>query len=220
MRGTDNNYQQLVNKLSSGLEHLDISCGGDIKDKLIRYVYILEKWNRTYNLTAIRQPEKMVTYHLLDSLSVLPYIKGPRIIDVGAGAGLPGIPMAILLADNTLTLVDSNAKKTRFMRQVVSELKLSNVSVLQARAEDLPANVLYDTVISRAFAAVNDMLRMAGHLSQPDGKILAMKGLEPTEEIKAILADYEVEKVVKLSVPGLDAQRHLVQITRCPPMNG
>ena len=206
------NYQELVSILSNGLDLLGIHCGSDIQDKLISYVYILEKWNRVYNLTAIRQAEKMVTYHLLDSLSVLPYIKGPDIVDIGAGAGLPGIPIAILLPEFDITLVDSNAKKTRFMQQVVSELKLTNVSVVHSRVEDLPVNSFYDTVISRAFAAVNDMLNVAGYLCKPDGKILAMKGVEPIEEIKDIVAGFRVEKMIKLTVPGLDAQRHLVQM--------
>ena len=206
------NYQDLVNLLSNGLDSLDIHCNSDIHDKLISFVYILKKWNQVYNLTAIRELEKMVTCHLLDSLSVLPYIKGPQIVDVGAGAGLPGIPIAILLPEDEFTLVDSNAKKTRFMQQVVSELKLINVSVLHSRVEDLPSNCLYDTVISRAFAAVNDMLRAAGHLCRQDGKILAMKGIEPIEEIKDLATGFKVEKVIELRVPGLEAQRHLVQL--------
>ena len=176
-------YQDLANILSNGLHRLEIRSNSEIQDKLISFIYILEKWNQVYNLTAIRKLEKMVTHHLLDSLSVLPYIKGPKIVDIGAGAGLPGIPIAILLPEDEFTLVDSNAKKTRFMQQVVSELKLINVSVLHSRVEDLPSNCRYDTVISRAFAAVNDMLRAAGHLCHQDGKILSMKGIEPIEEI-------------------------------------
>lgn len=206
------NHQDLVNILSNGLDRLEIHSNSDIQDKLITFVYILEKWNQVYNLTAIRKLEKMVTHHLLDSLSVLPYIKGAQIVDIGAGAGLPGIPIAILLPEDEFTLVDSNAKKTRFMQQVVSELKLTNVRVLHSRVEDLPPKCLYDTVISRAFAAVNDMLRAAGHLCRQDGKILAMKGMEPIEEIKDLAAGFKVDKIIDLNVPGLDAQRHLVQI--------
>jgi len=205
-------YPELVDDLSTGLEQLEICCGSDIQDKLISYVYILEKWNRTYNLTAIRQTTKMVTYHLLDSLSVLPYVKGPNIVDVGAGAGLPGIPIAILLPEYEVTLVDSNAKKTRFMQQVVSELNLINVGVVHSRVEDLPSNLQYDSVISRAFAAVNDMLNVAGRLCKPDGKILAMKGVKPKAEIEDILSGFRLEKMIKLMIPGLDAQRHLLQI--------
>jgi len=206
------NYQILLEDLSNGLDLLEIRRSSDIQDRLISYLTILDKWNRTYNLTAVRQIAKMVRVHLLDSLSVLPYVKGPNIVDVGAGAGLPGIPIAILLPNFEVTLVDSNAKKTRFMQQVVSELNLINVEVVRARVEDLPSNSQYDSVISRAFAAVNDMLNAAGHLCKPEGKILAMKGCKPTTEIEALLPDFRLEKMIKLSIPGLDAQRHLLQI--------
>ena len=183
----DAEFSSLKNILSHGLDNLEIVCDSDIQDKLITYIYILKKWNRIYNLSGIRELEKMVTYHLLDSLSILPYIKGPQILDIGSGAGLPGIPLALLLPANTVTLVDSNSKKTRFMQNAVSELGIKNSRVLHTRIENESMERQYDTVISRAFATVNDMLCKAGRLCKPDGQILAMKGAEPTQELANLI---------------------------------
>ena len=154
----------------------------------------------------------MVTHHLLDGLAVLPYLGEGPVLDVGAGAGLPGIPLAIMRPDQEFTLLDSNAKKTRFMRQAVIDLGLRNVNVVQQRVGALPTKKKYATVISRAFASLADMLTLAGHLCRPSGAILAMKGEYPTAELQALPAGFTLQAVIPLEIPGLEAQRHLVHI--------
>ena len=166
----------------------------------LAYLELLIKWNKAYNLTAVRDPAQMVTRHLLDSLAVLPYINGSHVIDVGSGAGLPGIPLALMCPERQFTLLDSNNKKTRFMTQAVIELGLKNVVVKHCRVEQL-AEPPFDTVISRAFATIADMLTVAGHLAGTDGKYLAMKGVFPEEELAALPPGYHAEVVHTLQVP-------------------
>lgn len=182
------------------------------RNRLLQYVQLLVKWNSVYNLTAVRDPQEMVTRHLLDSLSLLPYLQGARMLDIGTGAGLPGLPLAVARPDLDCTLLDSNAKKTRFVVQAVGELALKNVDVVQMRAEQYRPAVLFDTLVSRAFASIADMLTAARHLCAPRGRFLAMKGSYPEDELAAIPADYTTE-VVALTVPGLDAARHVVIVT-------
>ena len=183
------------------------------RQRLLAFVRLLAKWNAAYNLTAVRDPEEMITRHLLDSLVLLPYLQGPRVLDIGTGPGLPGIPLAVSRPDYYFTLLDANAKKTRFVTQAVGELGLKNVEVVQARVENYRPEQKFDTLVARAFSSIADMLNNAQHLCAPGGRFLAMKGVYPEEELAAIPADFAVSEVVVLKVPGLDAARHLAIIT-------
>lgn len=178
--------------------------------RLLAFQSELEKWNLTYNLTAIRDPQEMVTRHLLDSLTVLPLLHGPRVLDVGAGAGLPCIPIAIVAPDLHLVGIDSVGKKVRFMRHAQRTLALSNFEPLEGRVEDLPATLPFDTITSRAFASLADFFRLTRHLLSPDGQWLAMKGKLDADETAAIPADVEIVEVRRLNVPGLNEARHAV----------
>jgi 16S rRNA (guanine527-N7)-methyltransferase len=209
--------QSLEDLLARGLAAQGLECDQAAQQRLITFVHLLQKWNKVYNLTAIRDPQQMLIRHILDSLSILPYLQGPRIIDVGAGAGLPGIPLALLSPHYTFVELDSVAKKTRFMQQAVIELGLANVSVQTARAEELPENAHYDTVMTRAFASLADMIAKAGRLCAPGGRLLAMKGNYPEQELADIPPTFSVQGVHKLSVFGLDEQRYLVQLSPCAP---
>jgi 16S rRNA (guanine527-N7)-methyltransferase len=177
---------------------------------LERYLDLLEKWNRVYNLTAIRERSRMVTHHLLDSLAVLPHLRGPRVLDVGSGAGLPGIPIAIAGPALQVTLLESNHKKSAFLTQAVAELSLANVQVVTERVESWQPEARFDTIVSRAFAELGEFVALAGRLLAPQGVLAAMKGVHPFEEIERLPQGYRVERVVRLGVPGLDAERHLV----------
>jgi 16S rRNA (guanine527-N7)-methyltransferase len=177
---------------------------------LERYLDLLEKWNRVYNLTAIRERSRMVTHHLLDSLAVLPHVRGPRVLDVGSGAGLPGIPLAVAGPSLHVTLLESNHKKSAFLTQAVAELQLANVQVVTERVESWRTEVRFDTIVSRAFAELGEFASLAGRLLAPQGVLAAMKGVHPFEEIERLPQGIRVEQVVRLHVPGLDAERHLV----------
>ncbi len=184
------------------------------QEKLIRYVELLEKWNKTYNLTAVRKPEEMVTRHLLDSLSICPYLRGNSILDVGTGAGLPGIPLSIVFPERQFTLLDSNNKKTRFVVQAVSELELPNVDVVQSRVEEYETKVPFDTITTRAYAAISDMVQQTSHLMASDGVFLAMKGTNPHAEMGELPPNYIIENNHLINVPDLDEERHLLEIKR------
>jgi 16S rRNA (guanine527-N7)-methyltransferase len=177
---------------------------------LERYLDLLEKWNRVYNLTAIRERSRMVTHHLLDSLAVLPHLRGPRVLDVGSGAGLPGIPIAIASPALKVSLLESNHKKSAFLTQAVAELRLANVQVVTERVESWQTEARFDTIVSRAFAELGEFASLAGRLLAPDGVIAAMKGVHPFEEIERLPTGFRVREVVRLRVPGLDGERHLV----------
>jgi 16S rRNA (guanine527-N7)-methyltransferase len=185
-----------------------------LRDPLLAFLHLLEKWNAAYNLTAVREPEKMVTHHVLDSLAVIPHLRGPRIIDIGAGAGIPGIPLALACPEYEFVLLDSNAKKTRFITQAINELGLTNAGVERARAEDYRPARLYDTVISRAFASLAEMLEMTQHLGAPHGVFVAMKGNYPEDELGAVPPSFRIDGVEPVQVPELNAQRHVVLIRR------
>lgn len=178
------------------------------------YLNLLEEWNRVYNLTAITEREQMQTLHLLDSLSVLPYITGQRLIDVGTGAGLPGMILAIARPDLEVTLLDSAGKKTRFLQQAKAALKLNHVTVVNARVEDYHPDQLFDQVISRAFSELTKFLICTEHLCKPGGEFLAMKGQRPDKELETLPSNFNVKAIHRLEVPGLDAQRHLITIER------
>lgn len=183
-------------------------------DALSHYLCLMRKWNDTYNLTAITDPKKMVIYHLLDSLAISPYIMGESIIDVGSGAGLPGIPLAIVFPDKQVTLLDSNSKKTRFLNQVKLELNLKRVEVVHNRAENYQPLHCFDVVVTRAFSSIHAMLLATKHLCCEDGKFLAMKGVYPAEELSALPDGFVVESVHRLNIPDLDAERHLICIKK------
>lgn len=196
--------------LSSGLDSLDLSGSQEAVPKLLDYLALMIKWNKTYNLTAIREPEKMLTHHLLDSLAVIPYLYGKTIADIGSGAGLPGIPIALLKPDLQVALVEANQKKATFLRQACIQLKIANATVHCERVESWQPPMKYQMVISRAFSDLALFVRVAAHLCESGGVMLAMKGVYPHEEIRALTTDVNVERIIPLSVPELEAERHLV----------
>lgn len=198
-------------KLEQGLNALSLDIGSERTDALMRFINLIVKWNKAYNLTAVRDPLEMVSLHILDSLAILPYLQGPRVADIGTGAGLPGIPLAVCLPDCHFTLVDSNSKKTRFVQQAVLELKLKNVEVVHSRVELLQPAELFSTVICRAFASMNDILQLTGHLLAEDGVLLAMKGQQPDQELIDLAETYSV---IPLTVPGIDAERCLIRLEK------
>lgn len=200
---------KLEKLLQQGLREMRLDLAAPVQKKLLNFLELLEKWNRAYNLTAVRDPEQMVPRHLLDSLTVLPYLQGPRVLDIGTGAGLPGIPLALARPDLEFTLLDSNAKKTRFATQALHELGLKNVVVQQERVEKFHPETKFDTLIARAFASIPDMLAASRHLCAPHGRFLVMKGVFPQEELAAVTDGYRPE-VKSLRIPGLDAARHVV----------
>ena len=194
--------------LVSGLEALNLSLSDDKIEQLLDFIKLIEKWNKAYNLTAIRDREAMVRLHLLDSLAIVPFIEGKRVIDIGTGAGLPGIPLAVYFPEIEFVLLDSNAKKTRFVQQAILELKLKNVSVCHNRVEQYHPEKSFDTVITRAFAGLSDIVELTAHLLSKDGVLLAMKGQAP-DVPKLESAKMELYPV---NVPGITAERCLVKI--------
>jgi 16S rRNA (guanine527-N7)-methyltransferase len=204
---------KLEQRLHQGITELGLDLPAAAEPKLLQYLQLLAKWNQAYNLTAVRDSHDMVTRHLLDSLAVLPYLRGPRVLDIGTGPGLPGIPLALARPEYAFTLLDANAKKTRFVTQAVGELGLKNVEVVQTRVENYRPEQKFDTLVSRAFSNIADMLANTRHLCARHGQFLAMKGVYPEKELAAIPADYAVAEVVALQVPGLVGARHLAIIT-------
>ncbi|MEO5862540.1 MAG: 16S rRNA (guanine(527)-N(7))-methyltransferase RsmG [Burkholderiales bacterium] len=199
--------------LAAGLAALGIDMPESDQLRLNRYVGLIEKWNKVHNLTAIRAPQQMLAHHLLDSLAILPYLGAARsLVDVGSGAGLPGIPLAIALPELAVTLVDSNHKRHAFQKQCKAELVLNNTTVVHRRVEDYRSEFGFDVVISRAFSDLGEFIRAARHLCAKGGSLLAMKGLYPHEEIAKLPDDARVVQVTELQVPGLDANRHLLVI--------
>lgn len=197
-------------KLAGGLEEMGLDLDAATQLRLLKYVVLIQKWNKVYNLTAVREPEKMVTQHLLDSLAVLPHIVGRRIIDVGTGPGLPGIPLALANPGLEITLLDSNHKKTCFLRQAGLELGLNNATVVCERVESWRPEEKYDVVISRAFSDLAEFVGLALHLCNDTGRMLAMKGVYPHEELTRLPTTVALQGVEPLKVPGLDAERHLI----------
>jgi len=200
--------------LAPGLAALGVALPGGGEAKLLEFVALLERWNQAYNLTAVRDLAEMVTKHLLDSLAVLPYLHRGPVLDVGAGAGLPGIPLAVARPELRFTLLDSNGKKTRFMTQAMAALKLANVTVVQSRAEGYRPSEPFATVMSRAFASLGDFLNLAGHAAAPGGRFLAMKGALADAELREMPPGFRVLGVHPLKVPGLDAERCIVEIEK------
>jgi 16S rRNA (guanine527-N7)-methyltransferase len=202
----------LYARLQAGLAELGLAVAPAACEQLLDYLELLVRWNAAYNLTAVRDPGEMVERHLLDSLAVEPFVRGETLADLGTGAGLPGIPLAILAPERQHVLIDSNGKKTRFLREAVRTLGLANVRVEQARVEE--ARGQYACITARAFATLAEMLRLGGHLLAPDGVWLALKGLLKKEEILGVPAGFVVADVRPLRVPGLGAARHVAIIRR------
>jgi len=181
------------------------------RGKLLAYLALLLKWNQTYNLTAVRELDQMLSHHLMDSLAVLPHLPaGDHIVDVGSGGGLPGIPLAVACPGRRFVLLDSNRKKTAFLQQAVIELALENVVVVCERVESWNPVRMFDIVISRAFSDLAEFVRLAGRLCHRHGMLVAMKGVCPTVELGNVPDIFRVQAVIPLSVPGLHAERHLV----------
>lgn len=207
-------------KLLDGLDAMEIELTTLQHDALIQYVLLIDKWNKVHNLTAIREPLNMVTLHLLDSLSVLKYVQlsqAKTLLDVGAGAGLPSIPLAICLPDLQVTAIDAVQKKASFMRQVKGELQLDNFQVMAGRVESVKPDALFDVVISRAFSDIGLFISLTKHLLTLDGQWLAMKGVIPLQELES--AKVTSSQITVLNVAGLDAQRHLINIPRAQLAN-
>jgi 16S rRNA (guanine527-N7)-methyltransferase len=200
-----------------GSERLGVPLSTRAIEQLAAYLALLERWNRAYNLTAVRDPGAMVVRHILDSLSIWPWIEGPRVLDVGSGAGLPGIPLAIARPEYEFCLLDSNGKRTRFLIQATAELHLPNIKVVRSRVEDYQPAILFNSVVSRAFSTLADLLADAGQLCVPEGRLLAMKGVFPDDELARLPPDYVLVGVYPLHIPGLDAERHLVHLAPAPP---
>ena len=196
--------------LDDGLAQLALPVSTAAASKLQAFIALLEKWNQAYNLTAVREPTQMVSRHVLDSLAVLPHVQGPRVLDIGTGPGLPGIPLALAKPEWHFTLLDANAKKTRFVTQAVAELKLQNVEVVQARVEKFAPTQRWDTVVTRAFGSLAEIVAAAGHLVAPHGRVVAMKGVYPEEELAALPTGFQLKAVEALKVPQLEAARHVV----------
>lgn len=203
----------LAQPLATGLSALGLDLSVEQQQQLLDYVALIAKWNKVYNLTAVRDPEAMLTQHLLDSLAVLPHLAGVnRIIDIGSGAGLPGIPFAIARPECKLTLLDSIHKKSTFQRQACLELGLTNVEIVGERVEHYQPSNKFEAVISRAFSDLSEFARLSAHLLEKGGKLCAMKGIYPHEELGKLPQQFKLQEVIPLTVPGMDANRHLVII--------
>ena len=194
--------------LAAGLADLGLNLPEETQAKLLAFRDLLLKWNKTYNLTALRDPAQAISHHLLDSLAILPYIGDGALLDVGSGGGLPGIPLAITRPQLPVSMVDTVQKKATFLRQASIELGLKNVAVYHARVEEMSGQ--YAQISSRAFSELGMFVSLTRHLLAPGGRWLAMKGVRPDDEIRALPEGVVVEQVIQLDVPGLDAERHLI----------
>lgn len=205
--------KKLLEQLEQGCKALTISLNDEQLHQLLTYVALLVKWNKVYNLTSVRDADQMISRHILDSLAIVPYLTGDSLLDVGTGAGLPGIPIAIVRPDIAVTLLDTNSKKTRFLQQVKAELALTNITVVHARVEQaqLPK---FAMITARAFATIEDIIDLTGRHCDDAGCLLLMKGLYPTEELSTINDQFKLVDVVKLNVPDCSAERHLVRLIK------
>jgi 16S rRNA (guanine527-N7)-methyltransferase len=202
--------------LAPGLNALGLAVPAETRTRLLAFIELLLKWNKAYNLTAIATPREALVRHVLDSLSISAFLHGRTVLDVGTGAGLPGIPLALTRPELHFTLIDSNGKKIRFINHVVMTLEIDNVEVVGTRAEHYRPSVRFDTVVSRAFSKLAAFVRIASHLCAPAGRLLAMKGVYPGEELRLLLEGFRVAAIHRLAVPELAAERHVVEIIREP----
>ena len=223
MSSPGSSYSLLAESLANGLKQQGQAIGQAEQKKLVRFVELLNKWNKVYNLTSIRKPEDMITLHLLDSLVMLPFFTADediqRVLDVGTGGGIPGIPLAICLPQIDFVLLDARGKKIRFIQTVIAQLGLQNVTAVHSRVEDFQRAEAdkFERIVSRAFASLEDMLMFCQHLcyaqeGHKQAKFLAMKGQIPEEEIAQLPEGFRIEQINELKVSGLNAQRHLIQI--------
>ncbi|HTA65100.1 MAG TPA: 16S rRNA (guanine(527)-N(7))-methyltransferase RsmG [Xanthomonadaceae bacterium] len=212
MASDSSSLDYLLPALSSGLTGLGLAPE-PLGSRLVDYLVLLVRWNAVYNLTAIRDPAEMVSKHLLDSLSIVPFVRG-SVADIGSGAGLPGIPLALALPELAVTTVESNGKKVRFQREVQRLFGLANLRVAESRAESFDPPERFDCLVSRAFGSLAEFARVGGHLLRPGGRLLAMKGADPVDEVAALPAGWRIAATHVLDVPGLDARRHLLAIER------
>ena len=204
----------LAAALAQATADLELNLPGAAQRRLLDYLALLQKWNRVYRLSGVRDPEQMLTHHLLDALAVVPHVRARTILDVGSGAGVPGIPLAIACPAARVTLLDSSDKKAGFMRQAAIELELENVEVVQERVEQWDSGREFELVITRAFSEIAEFVRLAGRLCQRGGMLAAMKGQYPREELARVPSPFHVRQVVLLRVPRLKGARHLVLLDR------
>jgi 16S rRNA (guanine527-N7)-methyltransferase len=208
--------QRHAEELVQGAQALGVDLSPLQQEQLLAYLALLVKWNKAYNLTAVRDPDEMVSRHLLDSLSVVPFVaeRGASWLDVGSGGGMPGVPLAILFPERRFTLLDSNGKKTRFLTQVKLELKLGNLEVVHSRVEEFRPEQPFAGICSRAFSSLQDFSDWTRHLGNADTHWLAMKGVHPDDELQALPADFRLQSCEVLRVPGCQGQRHLLILRR------
>ena len=204
----------LQQELRQGLEQLGLAANDGQVASLISYLQLLEKWNHHFNLSGIDDIDDMVSMHLLDSLSINAYLQGSIIVDVGTGAGLPGIPLAIMNPEKNFLLIDSNGKKTRFLFQVKIALQIENISIVNTRIEHYQNQQQIDMVMCRAFSSLEDVVTKSQHLFGKKTKLLAMKGRYPEQELRELPAGFEVSRVIKLEIPGSETHRHFVEVIR------
>ncbi|AEA79649.1 rRNA small subunit methyltransferase, glucose inhibited division protein GidB [Vibrio cholerae LMA3984-4] len=202
-------------KLDALISKTGLTVTEQQREQLVGYVQLLDKWNKAYNLTSVRDPMEMLVKHILDSLVVSPHLVGERFIDVGTGPGLPGIPLAIMHPDKEFVLLDSLGKRIRFLKQVIHDLKINNVLPVQSRVEEFDPESGFDGVLSRAFASMTDMVNWCQHLPKPNGGVfLALKGVRPDDEITLLPEWCSVTDIKALQVPELEGERHLVILSR------
>ncbi len=206
------NTNEIKNLWKQGLTQLNCKASNKQQYQLEQYVGLLHRWNKIYNLTAIRDPQQMIPLHIFDSLAVAPYIEGERCLDVGSGGGLPGIPLAIMQPKRKFTLLDTNGKKTRFMQQATIELGLKNIVIVHNRVEKWSSSFKFDTIISRAFASIDDFTHHSSHHLSKNGQMLAMKGQFPQDEINALANKFIVEYSRTLVIPEVSVSRCLIKI--------
>lgn len=206
--------EKIQTKFADACQKLPFEVTEDQQLLLIKYLEMVNKWNKAYNLTSVRDPMDMVTVHLIDSIAVSPLLDGKTFIDVGTGPGLPGVPLAIMRPDAHFVLLDSLGKRIRFLKQVAFELKLANIEPIQSRVEEYVPEKGFNAVITRAYASIEQMLDSCGHLIEDNGEFLALKGQYPEQELASIPSQFKVAQSVSLNIPGLDAQRHVIRIKK------
>jgi 16S rRNA (guanine527-N7)-methyltransferase len=204
----------LSRDLAEGIQQLNLTIDQEKQQLLLDYLQQLSKWNKAYNLSGIKEPVRMLSLHLLDSLSILPFINTNKILDVGTGAGLPGIPLAICFPEKQITLLDSKGKKTRFLFQVCTQLNINNTTVVHDRVEHYRNNETFDIVISRAYSSLSRFVAQTRHLLGEQSKLLAMKGQYPQAELEDLPEDFKLLSAHKLQIPGEAGERHLLELVR------